>query len=279
MTRIIQLADIHFGTENPVALEAFEATIKELEPDALAVCGDLTQRGKRSEFADARDWLDRFDIPRLVVAGNHDTPLLNIYERVVSPFERHDSYFEDLSGPVELEGAYLIGMNTSRGWQTRKNWAEGSVNLEDLESVIAEAEGPASHGKAVFLICHHPFLSPPEAPMRTATRRGRRASRRLAQSPVGFLLTGHVHAPSVTVVDDEAKSYVAVSSGTLSTRIRTRPASFNLIELKQEACDVTVYNLHGDRFVPEKPHKLSPEYNHAEPHVTAAAGPYEGSKS
>ncbi|MEQ8556914.1 MAG: metallophosphoesterase [Henriciella sp.] len=271
MTRIIQLADIHFGTENPVALEAFETALAETDVDAMAICGDLTQRGKRAEFGAARDWLDRFAMPKLVVAGNHDTPLLNLYERVVSPFERHDTYFDDLAEPVEVDGAVLTGINTSRGWQTRKNWAEGSVNLEDLEAAIADTDQATGTGKTAFLICHHPFLSPPDAPMRTATRRGRRASRRLAQSKVGFLLTGHVHSPSVTVVDDEGDSYVAVSAGTLSTRLRKRPASFNIIELSDEVCTVTVFNLHGDRFVPEQPHMLSPHFSQPETHLTASA--------
>ncbi|RIJ16373.1 metallophosphoesterase family protein [Henriciella mobilis] len=271
MTRIVQIADIHFGTENPVALEAFEESISELGASALAICGDLTQRGKRSEFRAARDWLDRFDLPKLVVAGNHDTPLLNLYERVVSPFDRHDDYFADLSGPVELDSAILVGMNTARGWQTRSNWAEGSVNLEDLESAIADAHAPEMAGKTSFLICHHPFLSPPDAPLRTATKRGRRASRRLTQSKVGFLLTGHVHAPSVTVVDHKDDAYVAVSSGTLSTRLREHPASFNVIDLAADACRVTVHNLHGDRFVPAKPHTLAPHFGQPESHVRVTA--------
>ena len=160
MTRIVQVADIHFGTENPVALDAFETAVAESDVDAIAVCGDLTQRGKRSEFRAARDWIDRFDLPRLVVAGNHDTPLLNLYERVVSPFERHDDYFGDLAAPLDLEGAVVVGINTSRGWQTRKNWAEGSVNLEDLESAIEATQSATRDGKTGFLICHHPFLSP-----------------------------------------------------------------------------------------------------------------------
>ena len=271
MTRIVQVADIHFGTENPVALDAFEAAMAESDVDAIAVCGDLTQRGKRSEFEAARDWIDKFDLPRLVVPGNHDTPLLNLYERVVSPFERHDSHFGDLSNPLDLDGAVVVGMNTSRGWQTRKNWAEGSVNLEDLEAAIETTQAATEAGKTGVLICHHPFLSPPDAPMRTATRRGRRASRRLTQSRIGFLLTGHVHTPSVTVVDDGADSYVAVSAGTLSTRLRRSPASFNIIEASEETCSVTVFNLHGDRFVPEKPHILSPEASQPETHLSASA--------
>ncbi len=255
MTKIIQVADIHFGTENPHALSAFETIAGALEADALAVCGDLTQRGKRSEFQAALDWLKQFDMPQLVVAGNHDTPLLNLYERVVSPFERHDSYFSQHAGPVEVGKAVLTGMNTARGWQTRSNWAEGSVNLEQLEDAIADAN--SAEAETGVLICHHPFLSPPDAPMRTETKRGHRASRRLAQSKVRFLLTGHVHAPSVTVVDHDDEAYVAVSAGTLSTRLRSSPASFNLIDLNGPHATVTVFNLHGDRFVAEKPHVLN----------------------
>lgn len=268
MTKIIQVADIHFGTENPVALNAFSHAVEIIQPDAIAVCGDLTQRGKRSEFKAARKWLDSFSIPKLVVAGNHDTPLLNIYERVVSPFERHDSYFEDLADPVHLDRASLVGLNTARGWQTRKNWAEGSVNLEQLEAVISEANSDAN--RRSFLICHHPFLSPPDAPMRTATKRGRRASRRLAQSDIRFLLTGHVHVPSVTVVEHKDRAYVAVSAGTLSTRLRKSPASFNLIDVSGEECRVLVHNLHGDRFVPEQPHTLAPDLSKAETHLLMA---------
>ncbi|MEE2878437.1 MAG: metallophosphoesterase [Pseudomonadota bacterium] len=270
MTRIVQLADIHFGTENLVALAAFNKAIEEAEVDALAVCGDLTQRGKRSEFRAAREWLDGFDLPKLVVAGNHDTPLLNLYERVVSPFERHDDYFADLAKPLEVGGAVLTGINTSRGWQTRRNWAEGSVNLDDLEDAIASTEDATARGKTAFLICHHPFLSPPDAPLRTATRRGRRASRRLGQSKVDFLLTGHVHSPSVTVVEDKGNAYVALSAGTLSTRLRKTPASFNIVDLGGGTCEVTVFNLHGDRFVPEKPHALDPQFSPSETHVSAA---------
>ena len=262
MSKIIQVADIHFGTENPRALRAFEAAMEAIEPDAIAVCGDLTQRGKREEFDAAREWIGQFTVPRLVVAGNHDTPLLNIYERVMSPFERHDSYFDHLSEPVVLDNAVLAGINTSRGWQTRKNWAEGSVNLDDLEAAITVGE--ETGGKTGFLICHHPFLSPPDAPMRTATRRGRRASRRLAKSGFRYLLTGHVHVPSVTVVEHEGECYIAVSSGTLSTRLRSSPASFNLIDISGEDCVVTIFNLHGDRFVPEKPHVLTPNFEHTE---------------
>ena len=127
----------------------------------------------------------------------------------------------------------------------------------------------ATEDRTAFLICHHPFLSPPDAPMRTSTRRGRRASRRLAKSGFRYLLTGHVHVPSVTVVDHEDDAYIAVSAGTLSTRLRANPASFNLIDISGEDCAVTIFNLHGDRFVPLKPHILTPDFELKETHLNA----------
>ena len=263
MTRIIQIADIHFGTEDPDALTAFEETAAELQADALAVCGDLTQRGKRSEFREAREWLNKFQLPKIVVAGNHDTPLLNLVERVVSPFERHDSYFGDLAGPVAAKDAIMVGLNTSRGWQTRHNWAEGSVNLEDLEDALLEADDSAS--KTGMLICHHPFLSPPQAPLRTATRRGQRASRRLAQSAVRYLLTGHVHAPSVSIVNHHGRAYVAVSAGTLSTRLRATPPSFNVIEVGEDGDTVTAYTLDNGRFHASSPKRIKDDLQAADP--------------
>jgi len=77
MMRIIQLADLHFGSENPAAIADAAELIASEAPDALMICGDLTQRGARSEFEAAHAWLDQFDVPQLVVPGNHDTPLLN----------------------------------------------------------------------------------------------------------------------------------------------------------------------------------------------------------
>ena len=57
MTRLIQIADIHFGREDPAAINAAGDLISSLDPDGLLVCGDLTQRGKRSEFEAAAEWL------------------------------------------------------------------------------------------------------------------------------------------------------------------------------------------------------------------------------
>ncbi len=242
--KIVQMADLHFGVEDPDALLGAEQIIKSSQPDLIAVCGDLTQRGKRTEFYNARKWLDQFDIPIIATPGNHDTPLLNMWTRVKNPFQRYDDNFGDLTRPVSINGRAIASLNTSRGWQARKNWAEGVVNLDQLEKVL-ESDISENTG---LLVCHHPFLSPPDTPLKVATRRGLRGSRRLAKSSVELLLTGHVHAPSAIVRHHEDGKYLAVSAGTLSKRLRHQPPSLNVISIDEHDIQATAWAISGARY-------------------------------
>ena len=71
--------------------EALIVSLRENRPDLVIVSGDLTQRARRSEFAEARTFLDRIAAPRLVIPGNHDVPLYNVFRRALAPFGRYES--------------------------------------------------------------------------------------------------------------------------------------------------------------------------------------------
>lgn len=244
MPLIAQISDIHFGAEDEGAIEAAASCIRQAGADMLVVCGDLTQRGRAREFEAAAAWLDGFDMPKLIVPGNHDTPMFNLAARAANPFGRFDKLFARHFEVVEAGEAIAVGLNTARGWQVRRNWAEGTVDLEDLdEAIIRAAESDA---RLKMIACHHPFHSLPGAPLRTRTRRGRRASDKLAASHVQVLLTGHVHTPSVTLRERANGCYLAVSSGTLSVRLRAEPPSFNLIRLDGGNVSIDRCDLVGD---------------------------------
>lgn len=243
---LVQIADVHFGTEHKMAINAAIAAVKAIEPDSIILCGDLTQRGKRVEFISSKEWLDNFDAPKLVVPGNHDTPLMNMWTRMRSPFARYADYFHEVSQPIALPQGMCVGLNTARGWQARRNWAEGSVNLSDLDAQLKIFK--AHNVKPYILACHHPFLSPPKAPMITVTRRGILASKRIIDAGVELLLTGHVHTPSATVHRDKNGSYLAVSAGTLSTRLRDYPPSFNVLYIDKGHIEVVIHIFNGTGF-------------------------------
>jgi 3',5'-cyclic AMP phosphodiesterase CpdA len=243
MTRIVQLADLHFGTEDPGAMEAAADLIAGMKPDALLICGDLTQRGKQSEFAASKVWLDQFEMPQLVVPGNHDTPLLNAVSRVSRPFSRFTRYFSDRTAPVDIGGWRAAGLNSARGWQARTNWAEGSINPAHLSVALDEiGERPG------ILVCHHPLKPPATAPLRTRTVRGARASAAVAKSPVKLVLSGHVHGASADLHTYPEGAYLALTAGTLSTRLREGQPSFNLIEIEDDGVGVSAHRYDGKRF-------------------------------
>ena len=54
ITRILHIADLHFGREDARLVEALAEMERELSPDVVVASGDLTTFGKRSEFAAAR---------------------------------------------------------------------------------------------------------------------------------------------------------------------------------------------------------------------------------
>lgn len=249
MTRIAQIADVHFGAEHEQALAAAHELIASLNPEAVVCCGDLTQRGRRTEFEAAAEWIASFHHPMLVVPGNHDTPLLNLATRVARPFRRFDKRFGDLHRTVRLPAMNLSGFNTARGWQFRRNWAEGVVDMDELEAAIEAATLKTRPGVGV-LACHHPFLSPPASPLLIETRNGDLASQRMAESGVGLLLSGHVHTPSATVWRHGEHAYLSVTAGTLSQRLRRHPPSFNTLDIETDRVSVTSWAFQGKSFEP-----------------------------
>ena len=243
--RIVQLADLHFGAEDPRAMQAAAEQIADMQPDMIVVSGDMTQRGRHDEFAAARAWIEALNRPTLIVPGNHDTPLLNLVSRASRPFQRHRDYFDPYASSQCIGDIRVDGLNTARGWQARSNWAEGSVRLAHLEEILDE---PADEDTIRMLACHHSFRSPTDAPLRTSTRRGAAASEMLAASDVSVLLTGHVHTPHAELIEESTGSYLAISAGTLSTRLRSAPAAFNSLDISGESLVVQTHDFHGTEF-------------------------------
>jgi predicted MPP superfamily phosphohydrolase len=122
-TTIIHVSDIHFGW--PCDLEQVAELVRlapELEPDAIAISGDLTQRARHGEFQRARVFIDRLNAvaPTLVVPGNHDvqwwqSPFGIRGQRV--KFSKYRQYIdEDLTPVVHIPGAVLAGALTAYGF-------------------------------------------------------------------------------------------------------------------------------------------------------------------
>ena len=67
--RIVQISDIHVGSGlfRPELLDAAIEETNALEPDLVAIAGDLTMEGYRWEFEEAKGYLDRLECQNVVV--------------------------------------------------------------------------------------------------------------------------------------------------------------------------------------------------------------------
>jgi 3',5'-cyclic AMP phosphodiesterase CpdA len=115
MRTIVHLSDIHFGSVDTSVLGPLKETVKQIKPDLVAVSGDLTQRARSSQFIAARAFLDSLPKPQIVVPGNHDVPLYNVFSRFLTGLDKYRRYITDDLQPAYIdEEIAVFGVNTAR---------------------------------------------------------------------------------------------------------------------------------------------------------------------
>src|SRR4029079_19628242 len=115
MRTILHLSDLHFGRVNPLLVDPLLKIVKEIGPDLVAVSGDLTQRARSHQFQQARSFLEALPKPQIIVPGNHDIPLHNVFARFVQPLPEYRGYITtDLQPVYADEEMVVVGVNTAR---------------------------------------------------------------------------------------------------------------------------------------------------------------------
>src|SRR5258705_9934060 len=115
MRTIVHLSDLHFGRVDHDLLDPLIQSVVAIKPDLVAVSGDLTQRARSHQFREARAFLDRLPQPQIVVPGNHDVPLHNVFSRFLQPLEKYRRYITvDLQPFFTDEEIAVLGVNTAR---------------------------------------------------------------------------------------------------------------------------------------------------------------------
>src|ERR1051325_6543666 len=132
MRTLAHLSDLHFGRIDYSIIEPLVATVREIKPDVVVISGDLTQRARSQQFIEARKFLDSLPQPQIVVPGNHDVPLYNVFARFFQPLDKYRRYICTDTEPVYRDSEIVIvGLNTARSL-TFKN---GRINEDQVERV------------------------------------------------------------------------------------------------------------------------------------------------
>lgn len=196
--RLLHLSDTHFGTEVPAVADALRRLCEEQQPGVAVLSGDVTQRARPGQFADAARFLQSLGVPQtLVLPGNHDVPLFDLPTRLMRPY----AHFQAAFG-YELESLYsddrwfIVTVNTTR-WYRHKN---GEIDPLQIRTV-AERLQQAAPGQVRIVVTHHPLVVIKEGDHVNQPQRHAQALATWAGAGADLVLGGHIHLPYVTPVE------------------------------------------------------------------------------
>ncbi len=233
MRRILHVSDLHFGRDRPELLRPLIDTINRLAPDLVAVSGDFTQRARLGQFRAARAFLSKLEPATIAIPGNHDTPLDNLFVRLVTPWKRYRHYIDRRLEPAwEDDEVAVVGVNTVNHW----SWQRGKIGRHTVRRICGEFQGNKGRRMHIAML-HHPLEHRPEVEKRLM-RGARSALRRLGDCGADIVLSGHLHTwHARPFAEEEGVLFVQAGTG-LSTRVRGEPNDFNLLTVEGRAVTV-----------------------------------------
>jgi 3',5'-cyclic AMP phosphodiesterase CpdA len=238
MRAVAQISDLHFGAHEPAVVAHLHAALTAIRPDLVVVSGDLTQRARKEQFAEAALFFERLEadgLRLLVVPGNHDVPMHKPIQRLFWPLRRYTRFIarERSAWYADPELA-VLGLASAHGLTVK----DGRLTHLQIRS-IGEQFANAPESAERVLVTHHPLVPLPgeeEGDIEPALRGARRALKAVKAAGVHLVLAGHHHAHTVGIAGPTLSidpSVMVVQAGiATSWRRRRTPNSFNLIRLE-----------------------------------------------
>jgi len=229
---------------NPSLIDPLTRIVREVEPDLVAISGDLTQRARSHQFQQARSFLDALPKPQIVVPGNHDIPMHNVFARFLEPLTKYKRYItDDLQPAYEDEEVVIIGVNTARSLVVKG----GRINESQVRR-LRDKFCSLGSGVVKVVVTHHPFDLPEGHDARDLVGRAKMAMTGLAECGADLFLAGHLHISHTGHTkryNIHGHSALVVQAGTAtSTRERGEANSFNVLRVAYPA--ITVEKLAWD---------------------------------
>lgn len=257
VTTIAQISDLHFPFTSEPILAALRRSLFEASPAVLVVSGDLTQRARESQFLAAREYLGTLPRPQIVIPGNHDVPLYDVYRRFLRPRERFSRLIcDELTPDYSDDTWFVVGADSTRAFtfDIFGFWKNGSLSDHQLDEIRA-CFARAKPEQLRVLAIHHPLINPWDTTSRYTVRRRHVILRVLEEVGVHVVLSGHLHvgygahAPLIT---PNGRKVLCVQSGTAtSTRLRDEANAYNRLSWDGKELAVTLMRYDGEGFIAE----------------------------
>ncbi len=239
MRTVVHLSDLHFGRTDATVVAAVTSLCTQLAPDLVVVSGDLTQRARPDQFRQARQFLDSLPQPQIVVPGNHDVPLYNLFQRFLQPLTKYKRFVTcDLEPFYTDDEIAVAGINTARSL----TWKDGRINEEQMQK-LHERMAPQGEGKMKVVVTHHPFDLPGGHDGDDLVGRAKKAMAVFREAGADILLAGHLHVTHTGHTANrfpmDGYSALVIQAGTAtSTRHRGETNSFNVIRIDGDRVQV-----------------------------------------
>lgn len=241
--RILHLSDLHFGYEDGESLAVIYKLVNAAPIDLIIASGDLSAAGLQTELSACADWLASLGPPVMAVPGNHDAPYFEFFPRFYRPFRRFRAAAQGRMARDWVSGEVcVVGINTARGWQMRLNWALGSISPAQTARAVGVLRR-AAPGAVKIVVTHHPLIWPRDPALPGATHGGITAAKALVRAGAHLFLAGHLHVMRDTPFSEDGRQALAVTGGTLCTRLRGDPQGFNVIDVSEGAVRIERYGI------------------------------------
>jgi 3',5'-cyclic AMP phosphodiesterase CpdA len=166
--------------------------VERVNPELIAVTGDLAHRGRRREHERAAAFLRGLGRPLLVIPGNHDIPY-SFPARFTRPWAEFEREWETAEPVFRSDDLFVVGLNSVRPWRHQSGGIRSSQIARTAE-LLREAPGGA-----LRVVClHHHLIG---APWRSRKRPVAKRSDVLAglvDAGAELILAGHIHQAAVS---------------------------------------------------------------------------------
>jgi 3',5'-cyclic AMP phosphodiesterase CpdA len=248
MRTVVQISDLHFGRVDSALLAPLREAVEQARPDVVVVSGDLTQRARRAQFADAAAYLDTLPSPRIVVPGNHDVPYYDVLRRFLAPLDRFRRYISDDPFPTFIDDEIaVVGVNTARSL----TFKGGRINVEQVREIERRFHGLPEHVTRI-VVTHHPFDVPAGGDEKDVLGRAPMAMAEFAKAEVDVFLSGHLHHSNTGTTAHRYRiagfAALVVQAGTAtSTRERDEANAFNVLRIGERDLQVQTWRWEAAR--------------------------------
>lgn len=243
-TRIVHISDVHVGDADKATLDQAQRAISSLKPDLVVLSGDVTQSGRRSEFAGAAEFLATMPAPVVAAPGNHDAPVFDPLARLTNPYSRFRALPVVDRWHSEDQRVGVAAISTAQAIQARLDWSQGVYRLPALRAALTSVEPYAWR----VIVAHHPPVTHEGAWVRSDARHGLEAMQIFSQHERTLLLCGHAHGFKMVALGHPSSAFF-VAPSLASGRPRDGGHGFVAYDLNVERVEVSLRLKFGEEFV------------------------------